>query len=81
LLLESAIVLGVGCVIGAAAGIYGHALASRWLRLETGFPAPFEVSVGKVLITLGALAAISLAVIAVPGLAAARAPARVSFQE
>ena len=81
LLLESAIVLGVGCAIGALAGVYGHALASRWLRLETGFPAPFQVSPGRVLLTLALLAAGALAVIAVPGLAAARAPARASLQE
>ncbi len=81
LLLESAIVLGVGCAVGAAAGIYGHALASRWLRLGTGFPAPFEVGLGRVLLTLALLAFIALAVIALPGLAAARAPARTSFQE
>jgi putative ABC transport system permease protein len=81
LLLESAIVLGVGCAIGGAVGIYGHALASRWLRLTTGFPAPFAVSVGQVLLTLALLAIIAIAVIALPGLAAARAPARTSFQE
>jgi len=81
LLLESAIVLGVGCIIGAVVGVYGHALASRWLRLETGFPAPFQVGLGRVLLTLALLAAISLAVIALPGLAAARAPARESLQE
>jgi putative ABC transport system permease protein len=81
LLLESALVLGIGCVIGALAGVYGHALASRWLRLETGFPAPFEVGPGRVLLTLALLAAIALAVIALPGLAAARAPARASLQE
>jgi putative ABC transport system permease protein len=81
LLLESAIVLGIGCVIGALAGVYGHALASRWLRLETGFPAPFQVGAGRVLLTLALLAAIALAVIALPGLAAARAPARESLQE
>ncbi|HLH13902.1 MAG TPA: ABC transporter permease [Solirubrobacteraceae bacterium] len=81
LLLECTIVLGVGCAIGALAGVYGHALASRWLRLETGFPAPFEVGVGRVLVTLAVLGAIALAVIAAPGLAAARAPARASFQE
>ncbi len=81
LLLESAIVLGIGCAIGAAGGVYGHALASRWLRLETDFPAPFEVGLGKVLLTLALLAAIALAVIALPGLLAARAPARASFQE
>jgi len=81
LLLESAIVLGVGCAVGAVAGIYGHALASRWLRLETGFPAPFAVGLASVVLTLALLAAIALAVIALPGLAAARAPARASLQE
>jgi putative ABC transport system permease protein len=81
LLLESAVVLGIGCALGAVAGVYGHALASRWLRIETGFPAPFALGIGRVLLTLALLAVISLAVIALPGLAAARAPARASFQE
>jgi putative ABC transport system permease protein len=81
LLLESVIVLGIGCMVGAVAGLYGHALASRWLRIETGFPAPFQTGLGEVLFTLALLAAISLAVIALPGLAAARAPARESLQE
>ena len=81
LLLESTIVLGIGCAVGALAGIYGHALASRWLRLETGFPAPFQIGLGRVLLTLALLAVIALAVIALPGLGAARAPARESLQE
>jgi putative ABC transport system permease protein len=81
LLLESTVVLGIGCALGAIAGVYGHALASRWLRIETGFPAPFAVGFGRVLLTLALLAVIALAVIALPGLAAARAPARASFQE
>lgn len=81
LLLESAIVLGIGCAIGAVAGVYGHALASRWLRLETGFPAPFHLELARVLLTLALLAAMALAVIAAPGLAAARAPAQASLQE
>jgi putative ABC transport system permease protein len=81
LLLESAIVLGVGCSIGAIAGVYGHALASRWLRLQTGFPAPFQIGAERVLLTLALLAVIALAVIALPGFATARAPARASLQE
>ncbi len=81
ILLESTIVLVVGCAIGAATGIYGHALASRWLRLTTGSPAPFAVDMKEVSITLASLGAIALAVIAIPGLAAARAPARTSLQE
>jgi putative ABC transport system permease protein len=81
LLLESSIVLGVGCALGAAVGVYGHALASRWLRLRTGFPAPFALGIDRVLLTLALLAAIALAIVAIPGLAAARAPGRTSLQE
>jgi len=81
LLLESTVVLGAGCIVGAVVGVYGHALASRWLRLKTGFPAPFAVGPGQVALTLGLLAAIALAVIVLPGLAAARAPASTSLQE
>jgi putative ABC transport system permease protein len=81
LLLESAIVLGAGCVVGAVAGVCGHALASRFLRLKTGFPAPFSLGLERVTLTLTLLAAIALAVVALPGLAAARTPARTSLQE
>ncbi|HEX9482069.1 MAG TPA: FtsX-like permease family protein [Solirubrobacteraceae bacterium] len=81
LLLESTVVLGVGCIVGALFGVYGHALASRWLRLSTGFPAPFTVGLPGVFLTLSLLAIIALAVISLPGLAAARSPARTTFQE
>jgi putative ABC transport system permease protein len=81
LVLESAVVLGIGCGIGALAGIYGHALASRWLRLATGFPAPFAAGLGGVLWTFALIAITAIAVITLPGLAAARAPARTSLQE
>ncbi len=79
LLLESTVVLGVGCVVGAAFGVLGHALAARWLRLSTGFPAPFTVGLPAVFLTIALLAIIALAVISLPGWAAARAPARTSF--
>jgi putative ABC transport system permease protein len=81
LLLESAIVLGVGCITGAILGIYGHALASRALLLTTGFPAPFSLGSLRILVTLGIVAGIAMVVIAIPGLLAARVPARASFQE
>ncbi|HTA15810.1 MAG TPA: FtsX-like permease family protein, partial [Solirubrobacteraceae bacterium] len=81
LLLESAVMLGIGSLAGAIVGIYGHALASHWLTITTGFPAPFSIGVGQVLITLTLITAIALAVIALPGLAAARVSARLSLQE
>ncbi len=81
LLLESTILLGVGCVVGAALGVYGHALASRWLRLATGFPAPFSLGATQVLLTLALVMGVAIFVVALPGYTAARVPARASFQE
>jgi putative ABC transport system permease protein len=81
LLLESGVMLGVGAVAGAIVGVYGHALAGRWLTITTGFPAPFSIGIAQVFLTLAFVTAIALAVIALPGLAAARVPARVSLQE
>ncbi len=81
LLLESAIVVAIGCFEGAVLGLYGHALADRWLRLTTGFPAPFVVGGSQVLLTLALVAGIALAVVALPGFTAAQVPPGVSFQE
>jgi putative ABC transport system permease protein len=81
LLLESTVVLGVGCVVGAALGVYGHALATRWLTLSTGFQARFSPAVPQMLLDLLLVAGIGLLVIAVPGLAAARVSARLALQE
>jgi putative ABC transport system permease protein len=81
LLLESTITVGVGCMVGGVVGIYGHALAGRWLTLTTGFPAPFSVAPTQVALTLMLITAVALAVIAIPGFAASRVPARVGFQD
>jgi putative ABC transport system permease protein len=81
LLLESGIVLTVGCSAGAILGIYGHALASRYLQTTTGFPAPFSLGGAQLLFPLALVVGIALAVVALPGWMAARVPAQVSFQE
>jgi putative ABC transport system permease protein len=81
LLLESTITVGVGCIVGGVVGIYGHALAGRWLTLTTGFPAPFSVAPTQVALTLTLITAVALTVIAIPGFAASRVPARVGFQD
>jgi putative ABC transport system permease protein len=81
LLLESMIVLGFGCAIGAILGVYGHVLASRWLKLTTGFSAPFSLGVPRMLMDVALVAGIGLIVIAIPGLAAARVSPRVALQE
>jgi putative ABC transport system permease protein len=81
LLLECAVILGIGCAVGAILGVYGHALGSRALIRITGFPAPFSLDVGQMAVTLALLAGIAITVIALPGWFAARVPARLSLQE
>jgi putative ABC transport system permease protein len=81
LLLEAAIVLAIGCAVGAVLGVYGHELASRYLQATTGFPAPFTLGGLQLLGTLSLMAAVALVVVALPGWKAARVPPRASFQE
>jgi putative ABC transport system permease protein len=80
-LIESALTLGVGAVVGAVTGIGGHALASRFLQLTTGFPAPFSAGLVQVLLMIALFGAIALTVIALPGMAAARVSPRAILQE
>lgn len=81
LLFESTIVIAAGCAAGLVLGVYGHAIASRWLRLSTGFPAPFSLGLAQMLITLAIVSLVALAVVAIPGLRAAQVSPRVGFQE
>jgi len=81
LLWESAIVLVIGCAVGTVLGVYGHALASRWLERTTGFPAPFAFGEQQVLVVLSLVAAIALAIVALPGMRAASVPPQATFQE
>lgn len=81
LLFESTLVLGTGCLIGAVAGIYGHELIDRYLRLVTGFPAPFSPATPQMLETTVAIIAAALIVLSVPGYIASRVPASLALQE
>ncbi len=74
LLLECLLAVSIGCLGGAVVGIYGHALANRWLTITTGFPAPFAVGGEQILEALALVVAITLAMVALPGWAAARVP-------
>lgn len=81
LILESAIILTIGCLDGAILGVFGHALADRWLKLTTGFPAPFAAGWQRVFLTVALVLSIALAVMALPGWSAARSPAHTGVQE
>jgi putative ABC transport system permease protein len=81
LLIENGVILAIGCFDGLVLGLYGHDLADRYLRLGTGFPAPFSIGVPHAIVTLLIVLGIALAVIAIPGYSAAGIPTETSFQE
>jgi len=81
LLWESAILLGLGCGLGAAFGMYGQLLLTRALSAVTGFPviesSPVQAAIGDfALITL-----VAVVIVALPGYAAARVRATVGMSE
>ena len=80
-LIESAVVLGIGCLDGAILGLYGHALADHYLRVSTSFPAPFSIGPVQIILTLLIVGGTSLAIVAVPGYVAAGVAPELSFQE
>jgi putative ABC transport system permease protein len=72
LLLESVLLLGVGCSTGAVFGLYGQLVMTRALVAVTGYPVIFSLGL---LIALGSFAfvlAVAVAIVAIPGYVAAR---------
>ncbi len=74
LLLEASLMLGAGCLTGAAAGVYGQVVIDGYLRQVTGFPLASVITGGRPLEVLGLVLALALAVMAVPGWLASRVP-------
>lgn len=72
LVLESTLLLGTGCLIGAAFGLYGQALMSRALATITGFPVVYEPAGVIALTILVLVTAVSVAMVALPGWLAVR---------
>jgi len=81
LALESLVVVGAGALDGAILGVYGHASASRWLRVSQGFPASFSFDLAQLLLTLAIVAGVTLLVVAVAGSVVASSPPRLGRQE
>jgi putative ABC transport system permease protein len=81
LLVEAGLLVAIGSALGAAIGLYGQLLLTRWFRLTTGFPALYSPAGLSALAMLGLIAVMTLLVAAIPGYLAARADPRLSFQE
>jgi putative ABC transport system permease protein len=81
LLWESGLVIATGSAVGAAAGVYGHALIDLYLRSATGFPTVFSISASDLLLAVGAIVGATLALLAVPGAVASRVQPGLALRE
>jgi putative ABC transport system permease protein len=76
ILLESVLLLAVGCLTGAVFGLYGQQLLDRALANVINFPVVYSVAFLSALISLAIVTAAALVIIAIPGyLATGVAPA------
>jgi putative ABC transport system permease protein len=81
LLIESVVLLGAGCVIGAVFGLLGQLLISHALANVTGFPVFYSMAVPTAAASLAVVTAVAVAFIAIPGLLAARVRPAVGLQD
>jgi putative ABC transport system permease protein len=72
LLLESSLLLGSGCLVGAAFGLAGQALMTRALESITGFPILYATAALTALGMLALVTVVAVAMLAVPGWLAVR---------
>lgn len=80
-LLESLVLLGVGCLTGAAFGLYGQRLADRALAQAINFPVASSLALGAALASVALVAGTALAILALPGYLASSVPAALALQD
>jgi putative ABC transport system permease protein len=74
LLCEAAVLLVVGCSIGALFGVYAQLLGSHFLASVTGFPIVFNTEGVAAISSFGLVSVVALAVVALPGYLVVRVP-------
>ena len=72
LMLESVLVVGSGCSIGAVFGLYGQLLGSRAILSVTGFPVVFSFDILLALGSFALVTTVAVAITAIPGYFIAR---------
>jgi putative ABC transport system permease protein len=81
ILLESLLLLGVGCVSGAVFGLYGQQLLDRALANVINFPVVYSFGALVALASLALVTAAAVAIVAIPGYIAAGVPPAVALQD
>jgi putative ABC transport system permease protein len=80
-LLESLVLLAVGCLAGATFGLYGQQLADRALAHLINFPVVPSVTALAALTSVSLVAGAALVIVALPGYLAASVPAALALQD
>jgi putative ABC transport system permease protein len=80
-LLESILLLGVGCLTGAVLGLYGQQLLDRALANVINFPVVHSVAAVAASESLALVLGAAAAVLAAPGWLAVRVPAALALQD
>jgi putative ABC transport system permease protein len=81
ILLESLVLLAVGCLGGAVFGLYGQQLLDRALANVVNFPVVYSVAVPAAVLSLTIVMAAALAIIAIPGYFAAGVSPAVALED
>ncbi|HSZ12438.1 MAG TPA: FtsX-like permease family protein [Solirubrobacteraceae bacterium] len=81
ILLESALLLAVGCVTGALFGLYGQQLLDRALASVINFPVVHSLAAPSAIESLAIVTAAALAIVAIPGYLAAGVAPAVALQD
>jgi putative ABC transport system permease protein len=81
IMLESVLLLGVGCVSGAVFGLYGQQLLDRALANVIGFPVVYSFGALVALASLALVTIASVLIVALPGYLATGVPAAVALQD
>jgi putative ABC transport system permease protein len=81
ILLESLLLLGVGCLSGAVFGLYGQQLLDRALADVINFPVVYSFGALVAVSSLALVTAAAVAIVAIPGYLAAGVPPAVALQD
>jgi putative ABC transport system permease protein len=80
-LVESAVLLGAGSLVGSAFGLYGQQLADRALAQAVDFPVLASLAAGPALASVAVVLAAALAILTLPGYLASSVPASLALQD
>jgi putative ABC transport system permease protein len=81
ILLESLLLLGVGCLSGAVFGLYGQQLLDRALANVINFPVVYSFGALVAVTSLALVTAAAVAIVAIPGYLAAGVSPAVALQD